>query len=315
MVQVQCSVTILLERTNVSRTFTLCSGGRLRIGRDQSNDFVLDIDGISACHAELLLRPVTAGRDPLIIQDRSKYGTGIRPGPKSSDAVGWNMGVRPAWEPLKRGSARTLDHGWQLMMPLGVKGKHWPLTIYVDNRLCAEEVEELDGIPCEPADLIDQALGHWSGALWPPPPPEEPPLPPPPPAHLPGSRLGSMLLVPPPPEEPMPPLPPLPPPPADGSDSDMELDPRVHVASSSQHPHSVEAPLTFRNSDVETPLTFGGHKGTSPQNLAVSRATEQDWDWERLENEVLAEQRAAAERRGNLSGRAQQVRESKSRRL
>lgn len=284
MVQVQCSVTILLERTNVSRTFTLCSGGRLRIGRDQSNDFVLDIDGISACHAELLLRPVTAGRDPLIIQDRSKYGTGIRPGPKSSDAVGWNMGVRPAWEPLKRGSARTLDHGWQLMMPLGVKGKHWPLTIYVDNRLCAEEVEELDGIPCEPA-------------------------------HLPGSRLGSMLLVPPPPEEPMPPLPPLPPPPADGSDSDMELDPRVHVASSSQHPHSVEAPLTFRNSDVETPLTFGGHKGTSPQNLAVSRATEQDWDWERLENEVLAEQRAAAERRGNLSGRAQQVRESKSRRL
>lgn len=152
---VQCTVKFVLETTGASRTYLVCSGGVLRVGRDVSNDLVVDLEGVSSCHAEISLRPVAPGRDPLVIRDKSKNGTGIRPGPLSSESTCWKHGMQPAWEPLKRGSSRTLDHGWQIRLPLETDAKPLHFTVHVEDRLNAKEVKELDGERCRSFELAE----------------------------------------------------------------------------------------------------------------------------------------------------------------
>mmetsp|Transcript_68642 Transcript_68642/g.107333 ORF Transcript_68642/g.107333 Transcript_68642/m.107333 type:complete len:398 (-) Transcript_68642:110-1303(-) len=152
----QCSVRLVYERptcNDSSQTFILSAGGRLRIGRHADCDYVLDVEGVSSVHAELFLQHANAGQDPLVVRDKSKNGTGMRPGPSLTDR--WFMGIAPAWEMLKRGGSRTLDHGWQLLMPLKAdSGKTiYAVTIYLDNKLDAAEVRELDGERCNSTEL------------------------------------------------------------------------------------------------------------------------------------------------------------------
>mmetsp|Transcript_35128 Transcript_35128/g.98630 ORF Transcript_35128/g.98630 Transcript_35128/m.98630 type:complete len:213 (+) Transcript_35128:178-816(+) len=107
----QCEVTIVRERTGTVQRFTLDEGSILRIGRGESNDVVVDCEGVSGFHAELFLRADGAGQR-LCVRDNSKNGTATRPGP------GQDGGPEPAWEPLRRGAFRVLEQGWQVIVPM-----------------------------------------------------------------------------------------------------------------------------------------------------------------------------------------------------
>jgi len=150
---VQCSVTLEHERTGTSQTFILRHGERILIGRNPENDYVLDFEGVSSCHAELTLQNADLGEDPLIIRDKSKNGTGLRPGPSIKEK--WFMGVAPSWEALKRGSKCSLDHGWQILVPLKADNKPWPLTVRLGNQLSNAESREIDGERCKPEELAE----------------------------------------------------------------------------------------------------------------------------------------------------------------
>lgn len=294
----QCSVTI--EHSGNSKTLTLCVGGRLTIGRDSTNDIVLDVDGVSSSHAELHLRPVAPGRDPLIIRDKSRNGTGLRPGPQSSDSVGWQLGKLPAWERLKKGTMRTLDHGWQLLMPVESQGNERPLTVYIGNCFTASEVEELDGEPCEPQDLIAQPeLPNFeTSSLW--------------------SRgsmslalqiMPSPMLV----NSSLPPLPLLAPPPPPDSDAPppppAEPHPFAFISTPPpppSHEEKLSQPSGLRWKDAEE----SSHCQTG--QVSQKSKNREEWDWERLEAEV---DRAEKERLRNLTGRAKRTGDAKQRRL
>lgn len=180
----------------------------MRIGRHPENQMVLELEGVSACHAELELKPALPTQDPLTVRDLSKHGTGIRPGPTMKER--WFMGIAPAWEPLKKGVAHPVDNAWQLLVPLRPLDKEqkgaWPISVWVKNRLTAAEVRDLDGEPCEQSAMLEaeraQELeqeaavraaeedGRFAACFEPPPPtrPEDelqaapPSEPPPPPA-------------------------------------------------------------------------------------------------------------------------------------
>jgi len=188
---VQCDVTLACEHTGWKRTFTLRVGNILRIGRSSANDVVLDFDGVSLYHAELFLRPLAGGHG-LCVRDNSKNGTGVRPGGS------------PAWEPLRRGAFRALDHGWRLAVPLrGRRAEPEPrgtMTVQIGERVCAAEAAELDGEAWEPeaaAHAPDEFLPGDHEAAQPPAPAPPPPPdldggafeePPPPPVPAPQSQ-------------------------------------------------------------------------------------------------------------------------------
>jgi len=189
---VQCEVTVVREGAGWHRSFVLRVGNILRIGRGPGNDIVLDFDGVSSYHAELFLRSSGASHG-LCVRDNSKNGTGIRPGPNAPDSLSWANGIEPVWETLRRGAFRSIDHGWQLVVPMkNGRGADQPpeqahiMTLYVGERVCAAEAADLDGEAWEPdSGFGDQQadVGHTQSA--PPPPPdlgglafEEPPGPP-----------------------------------------------------------------------------------------------------------------------------------------
>eukprot|EP00930_Biecheleria_cincta_P082340 TRINITY_DN72094_c0_g1_i1.p1 TRINITY_DN72094_c0_g1~~TRINITY_DN72094_c0_g1_i1.p1 ORF type:complete len:1106 (-),score=302.48 TRINITY_DN72094_c0_g1_i1:209-3526(-) len=111
----KCDVTICRGSTASAQTFAIRVGGVLRIGRGVANDVVLDFEGVSVYHAEIHLQPRATGDTgpPLLcVRDESKNGTAVRAGPHAEEATA------EAWEPLKKGALRILQHGWQIMMPL-----------------------------------------------------------------------------------------------------------------------------------------------------------------------------------------------------
>jgi len=111
----KCDVTICRGSTASAQTFAIRVGGVLRIGRGVANDVVLDFEGVSVYHAEIHLQPRAAGDagPPLLcVRDESKNGTAVRAGPHAEEVAA------EAWEPLKKGALRILQHGWQIMMPL-----------------------------------------------------------------------------------------------------------------------------------------------------------------------------------------------------
>merc|ERR1740117_1760393 len=105
--------------TDYSKRFALQAGGSLRIGRDPSNHVSLDLNGVSANHAELLFQRLGSSQtDPLelCICDHSRNGTAGRPGPHVPGSS-WASKVAPAWERLVHGVPRPLPHGWQVLTP------------------------------------------------------------------------------------------------------------------------------------------------------------------------------------------------------
>lgn len=101
-------------------TVTLADGGQrrfelgsqrqvLRIGRKSSSDVVLDFEGVSNLHAELLLEGADGDTPKLCVRDSSRNGCAIRPVSET---------LSSAWETLERGVARALGPGWQMKVPL-----------------------------------------------------------------------------------------------------------------------------------------------------------------------------------------------------
>lgn len=124
----KCDVTICRGSTASAQTFAIRVGGVLRIGRGVANDVVLDFEGVSVYHAEIHLQPRAAGEagPPLLcVRDESKNGTAVRAGPHAEEKADAD-----AWEPLKKGALRILQHGWQVMMPLNSRknSKQLPVT-------------------------------------------------------------------------------------------------------------------------------------------------------------------------------------------
>lgn len=156
---VQCSVTLNQERTGVCQTFILGIGECLKLGRHPENDFRVDFEGVSSCHAELSLNQGDIRQDPIVILDRSKNGTAFRPGPTVKDH--WMMGIAPKWEPLQRGGKRVLLHDSELLMPLKAEGsrKSWTLRVQVSSRLTLADVQDLDGEPCKGEELAAARAG------------------------------------------------------------------------------------------------------------------------------------------------------------
>jgi len=221
---VQCEVTVVRDGAGLRRSFVLRIGNILRIGRGPGNDIVLDFDGVSSYHAELFLRASGASHG-LCVRDNSKNGTGIRPGPDAPDSLSWANGIEPVWETLRRGAFRSIDHGWQLVVPIkSGRGADQPpeqaniMTVYVGEQVCAAEAAELDGEAWEPdASIGDQEadVGNMPSParIAPPPPPdlgglafEEPPGPPlqslqantgrdAAPAHRPGTAAAGASLA------------------------------------------------------------------------------------------------------------------------
>jgi len=121
----QLELTIRRGEGSVEQSFKLAPGGVVRIGRRACSDIVLDFEGVSAHHADILLQAAEGGSSGqagprLCIRDDSRNGTGVRPGPEASDRQ--SASAAPAWEAVPKGSLRTLDHGWQLKVPL--KSRH-----------------------------------------------------------------------------------------------------------------------------------------------------------------------------------------------
>jgi len=100
-----------------SQRFALQAGGSLRIGRDPGNHVVLDLNGVSGTHAELLFQPLSKGAAAeLCICDHSKNSTAVRPGPHVPGSS-WANKVPPTWERLVQGVPRAVTSGWQLLAP------------------------------------------------------------------------------------------------------------------------------------------------------------------------------------------------------
>lgn len=138
----QCSVTIVQTRNGKLQKRSLCVGGKLLIGKDTTNDFVIDNEGVSGCHAEIQFRDLSQnGRELLEIKDLSKNGTSVQP------LIGGN------WIPVQHGSANALGNGWKIIMPPWSFHEKWPLTVYVDDKLSASEVADIDGERCTSKEL------------------------------------------------------------------------------------------------------------------------------------------------------------------
>mmetsp|Transcript_4208 Transcript_4208/g.11100 ORF Transcript_4208/g.11100 Transcript_4208/m.11100 type:complete len:106 (-) Transcript_4208:1-318(-) len=78
-----CELTLTFT-SGAQRSFVLQDGGVIRVGRKASSDVVLDFEGVSAQHVELLLQ--RSGDEPLedpklCVRDSSRNGTAIRPSP------------------------------------------------------------------------------------------------------------------------------------------------------------------------------------------------------------------------------------------
>lgn len=145
----------------------LRAGSLLRIGRDASNEFVVDLNGVSGVHAELALRAAVEGADPnqapeLCICDRSKNGTAIRAGPRVPGS-GWTAGkASPSWERLASGTSRTLPHGWQVLVPAkSRKGDQQTPMVQRLLTVFTQTVDELAELPdSAPADsAAPEAVG------------------------------------------------------------------------------------------------------------------------------------------------------------
>jgi hypothetical protein len=153
-------VTVHRGHTGATQTFTLRTGGVLRIGRGIANDIVLDYAGVSVYHAELYLRPNTEPGQTeqlLCVRDESKNGTGVRSGPHALD--GKKDGD---WEPLKKGALRVLEHGWQLLVPMQSRKENLQmpeaprvLTVYIGTKVGPIGGEDLDGEAWEPGTAIE----------------------------------------------------------------------------------------------------------------------------------------------------------------
>eukprot|EP00929_Paragymnodinium_shiwhaense_P083728 TRINITY_DN44721_c0_g1_i2.p1 TRINITY_DN44721_c0_g1~~TRINITY_DN44721_c0_g1_i2.p1 ORF type:complete len:572 (-),score=119.77 TRINITY_DN44721_c0_g1_i2:591-2306(-) len=106
-------------------TFFLASGRVLRVGRAPTSDIVVDMDGVSALHAELFTRPSAANADvmQLCIRDNSKNGTGVRPGRGGQQKAGAALLGPGSWEAIHRGSFKVLHDGWQFIVPLRNRAK------------------------------------------------------------------------------------------------------------------------------------------------------------------------------------------------
>eukprot|EP00929_Paragymnodinium_shiwhaense_P066286 TRINITY_DN33230_c0_g1_i1.p1 TRINITY_DN33230_c0_g1~~TRINITY_DN33230_c0_g1_i1.p1 ORF type:complete len:1023 (+),score=316.25 TRINITY_DN33230_c0_g1_i1:118-3186(+) len=151
-------VTIYRAATGAVQTFTLRTGGVLRIGRGNANDIVMDFNGVSIYHAELYLRPAQAGEgEPgtqlLCLKDASKNGTGVRPGPHS---VGADPKKPAQWEAVDSGKdsskLRVIEHGWQLIVPHRSRKENcqlpesWRvLTVYMGTKVGPAGDAALDG--------------------------------------------------------------------------------------------------------------------------------------------------------------------------
>lgn len=104
-----CELTLTLAG-GVQRRFDLGSHRQvLRIGRKSTSDVVLDFEGVSNLHAELLLEGADGDTPKLCVRDSSRNGCAIRP---VSDRLS------SAWEALEKGVARAVGPGWQMKVPL-----------------------------------------------------------------------------------------------------------------------------------------------------------------------------------------------------
>merc|ERR1712232_1347278 len=124
---------------------------------------VLDFNGVSVYHAELYLRKAAPGEataggsEVLCIRDDSKNGTGVRAG---LHAPGTDIQKPPPdWELLPKGTLRTLDHGWQIIVPMRSRKENsqlpesWRvLTVYWGTKV-GPAGGEVDGEAWEPAIL------------------------------------------------------------------------------------------------------------------------------------------------------------------
>lgn len=186
----QCDIKVSHGFSGVVQTFTLRVGGVLRIGRGMANDIVLNFNGVSVYHCELFLAPSSSSKQGILyIKDNAKNGTGIRPGPKSTDV---SDGDANSWEALKIGVPVELKHGWQLIVPMRSRMGEMQvpevmrlLTVYVGPSTVLAADTELDGEVWEP-EATQLITAPKLPALVPPPPPdiddgtfEEAPPPPP----------------------------------------------------------------------------------------------------------------------------------------
>jgi len=125
----------------------------------------LDVNGVSATHAELLYRPLqdTEGAAlELCICDHSKNGTAVRPGPHVPGSS-WASKVAPAWERLITGVPRVLGHGWQVLAPAksrkGVNQMPFHkrmLTVYTKSNLptATPQLLEAAGAAAAPHEVV-----------------------------------------------------------------------------------------------------------------------------------------------------------------
>jgi len=133
--------------TENSQKFALQAGGSLRIGRDATNHVALDLNGVSAIHAELLFQRLDDSKASpldLCICDHSRNGTAVRPGPHVLGSS-WASKIAPPWERLVPGVPRALTHGWQVLAPAkSRKGERQEpfhkrmLTVYTNTRKAPE---------------------------------------------------------------------------------------------------------------------------------------------------------------------------------
>lgn len=123
--------------------------GVLRIGRHPGSDFVLDVEGVSVHHAELVLEVVEPGGGTgdggarLSIRDLSKNGIAVRPGPGTREFK--EAKREPRWESLERGTLRALGNGWQLLIPF--RSRNSDTTVAQEERIMTVECDGVEEPP------------------------------------------------------------------------------------------------------------------------------------------------------------------------